>query len=111
MDAMTGGRYSKLTLTENLTLLTAAQGEDVLREAMWRSDGTMDQLYFSARRAVAEILMPKAPLILDDALVRFDDRRLRTAMELLESQGQEKQILLFTCQSREEAALSKNRSH
>ena len=111
MDAMTGGRYSKLTLTENLTLLTAAQGEDVLREAMWRSDGTMDQLYFSARLAVAEILMPKAPLILDDALVRFDDRRLRTAMELLESQGQEKQILLFTCQSREEAALLQNRRH
>ena len=111
MEAMTGGRYSKLTLTENLTLLTAAHGEDVLRDAMWRSDGTMDQLYFSARLAVAEILMPKAPVILDDALVRFDDRRHRGAMELLEKQGQEKQILLFTCQGREEAALSKNRSH
>ena len=44
-------------------------------------------------------------MILDDALVRFDDRRLKRALEVLEELGEEKQILLFTCQEREREAL------
>ena len=66
----------------------------------------MDQLYLSLRLAVAQTLTQEAPLILDDALVRFDDRRLKRALEVLEELGEEKQILLFTCQTRERKALS-----
>ena len=61
----------------------------------------MDQLYFALRLAVAEELTPDAPLILDDALVRFDDRRLKNAMVVLGDAAQSKQVILFTCQSRE----------
>ena len=75
--------------------------EPVLREAMWRSDGTVDQLYLALRLAVAEELTPHAPLVLDDALVRFDDQRLAAALEVLGEISQTRQILLFTCQSRE----------
>ena len=110
LQTMTDGRYDKLTLTEDLTLLAASREENGVRPVLWRSDGTADQLYLSLRLAVAKLLTPQAPLILDDALVRFDDRRLRAAMKLLEDQGAEKQILLFTCQSRERCALEENRS-
>ena len=106
LQAMTEGKYDRLTLTEDLTLLAASREENMVRPAVWRSDGTSDQLYLALRLAVAKLVTPQAPLILDDALVRFDDRRLRAAMGLLKAQGAEKQILLFTCQSREEAALS-----
>lgn len=109
MQTMTDGKYNRLTLTENLDLLAAGQGEDTVRQTQWRSDGTADQLYLSLRLAVAKILLPDAPVILDDALVRFDDTRHHRAMELLEAQGKDKQILLFTCQSREETALSEIR--
>jgi uncharacterized protein YhaN len=51
---------------------------------------------------VAESLTPNAPLILDDALVRFDDERLRLAMELLKQEAAKKQVILFTCQGREQ---------
>ena len=55
-----------------------------------------------ARLAAAQALMPQTPIILDDALIRFDDRRLEKAVELLKELGKERQILLFSCQGREE---------
>ncbi len=99
--ALTHGRYTRLTLAEDLGLHTCAEGEDTLRASLWRSDGTVDQLYFALRLAVAEELTPEAPLILDDALVRFDDERARRAMDILRRTAQNKQVILFTCQSRE----------
>ena len=103
LTQMTGGRYRKLTLDEDLALQTGAEGEDTLRPALWRSDGTMDQLYLCLRLAAAEALMPEAPLILDDALVRFDDARMRSAVEILKALSADKQVIVFTCQGRESA--------
>ena len=98
---LTGGRYDRLTLSEDLRLNAGAQEEDTLRSYLWRSDGTVDQLYLALRLAVAEELTPDAPLILDDALVRFDDRRLTAALEILREEANTRQVILFTCQSRE----------
>ena len=99
--AMTDNRYNKLTMDQDLGLLAGAENEDILRSALWRSDGTADQLYLALRLAVATELMPRAPLVLDDALVRFDDVRLKAAVDLLKDEGRRKQVILFTCQSRE----------
>ena len=99
--SMTDNRYNKLTMDQNLGLLAGAENEDILRSALWRSDGTADQLYLALRMAVAAELTPRAPLILDDALVRFDDVRLKAALELLKDEGRRKQVILFTCQGRE----------
>ena len=41
------------------------------------------------------------PLILDDALLAFDDERLHKTLDYLAQLGKQRQILLFTCQSRE----------
>ena len=41
--------------------------------------------------------------VLDDALANFDDSRAALALECLEELGEERQILLFTCHSRERA--------
>lgn len=101
ISAMTGGRYHSLTMGEDFSLRAGAGEENTLRETLWRSDGTMDQLYLALRLAVAEELTPEAPLILDDAFVRFDDQRMTAAVELLREMGEKKQILCFTCQSRE----------
>ncbi len=98
---LTGDRYQRITLSEDLSLQTAAQNEDTLTELRRRSDGTVDQLYLALRLAVAEELTPEAPLILDDALVRFDDTRLAAAMDILKEEAQTKQVILFTCQERE----------
>jgi uncharacterized protein YhaN len=98
---LTDGRYERLSLQEDLSLLAAAEGEDTLHSTLWRSDGTVDQLYLALRLAVAEELTPEAPLVLDDALVRFDDTRLKTALDILREEAEHKQVLVFTCQGRE----------
>ena len=100
-SALTDGRYNRLNLGQDLSVNVGAEGEDTLHAALWRSDGTIDQLYLALRLAVAEELTPDAPLVLDDALVRFDDVRLKTAMNILRDASKTKQILLFTCQERE----------
>ena len=105
LGKMTGGRYDRLRLGEDLSLRAGAEQEDTLREVLWRSDGTVDQLYLALRLAVSGELTPQAPLILDDALVRFDDGRLKAALEILRAEAESRQVLLFTCQSREKELL------
>ena len=100
---LTGGRYTRLSLGEDLSIQAGAENEDTLYSALWRSEGTVDQLYLALRLAVAEELTPDAPLVLDDALVRFDDARLQQAIDILKAEAETRQVILFTCQSREYA--------
>ena len=68
------------------------------------SQGAADQLYLAVRLAVCQLCLPgedPAPLVLDDALVTFDDRRMALALDALAELDRERQILLFTCQHRE----------
>ena len=101
LSAMTGGRYHSLTMGEDFSLQAGAGEEDTLRDCLWRSDGTVDQLYLALRLAVAEELTPETPLILDDALVRFDDTRMKAAVEILKTMAENRQVICFTCQGRE----------
>ena len=98
---LTGGTYSRITIGEDLTMMAAREGEATMRSPNWRSEGTGDQMYLALRLAVWEELSGESPLILDDALVRFDQGRMERAMELLEELSRERQILLFSCQDRE----------
>ena len=41
------------------------------------------------------------PIVLDDALANFDDLRCAAALRWLKQEAQHRQILLFTCHSRE----------
>lgn len=102
---LTGNRYNRLTLGADLSLSAATADEDTLHTAIWRSEGTIDQLYLALRLAVAEELTPDAPMVLDDAFVRFDDKRLAAAMDILKEESQSKQVILFTCQGREKQHL------
>lgn len=103
---LTGGRYTALSFTRQFQAL--AQGEAGLKSARLLSQGTADQVYLALRLALSLLALPggdPAPLILDDALVAFDDHRLKLALDLLGDLARERQVLLFTCQSRERLAL------
>ena len=41
------------------------------------------------------------PIVLDDALANFDDERCAAALRWLRQEAERRQILLFTCHSRE----------
>ena len=99
---ITQGRYDRLTLSDDLSLHTSAQGENALHSVLWRSQGTADQLYLCLRLAMAQAMAPGAPLVLDDALAHFDDDRAQAALGVLKELAQDRQIVLMTCHSREE---------
>lgn len=101
IGSMTGGRYDRLTLAEDLSIRAGAQQEDTLHSVRWRSSGTADQLYLALRLAVAEELTPESPLILDDALARCDDDRMKAVLGILREMSQTRQVILFSCQQRE----------
>ena len=101
LSCLTGGVYNKISIGEDLSVLAARDSETTLRSPSWRSEGTGDQMYLALRLAVWDILSPESPLILDDALVRFDQTRMERAMDLLAELGEKRQILLFSCQDRE----------
>lgn len=57
---------------------------------------------------MAQLVFPPehtCPLILDDALLSFDDTRLSLALDCLLELAQTRQVLLFTCRDREAQAL------
>lgn len=97
-SALTGGKYSALTLSRDFSAM--AGGEDS-RSALYLSAGTVDQLYLSVRLALCRLTVPGAPILLDDALCAFDDGRMTLALDTLREMAGERQILLFSCHSRE----------
>lgn len=106
---LTGGKYESVLLDRTFSAQAGETGESVSHDAQLLSLGTLDQLYLAVRLAICESVLPAddpPPIVLDDALVRFDDERCRAALELLLEESKSRQILLFTCQHRESAYLS-----
>ncbi len=104
LKTLTGGRYQRLLMDREMNLSAAAQKEGTALPAAWRSEGTVDQMYLALRLAVAQVLLPHAPLILDDVFVRFDEGRLSAALELLSRE--QRQVIVFSCQEREKRWIS-----
>ena len=105
---LTGGKYNKVLLNRDMAPSAQEAGGMLPRQAALLSQGTADQLYLAVRLAICQMVLPAeqaAPILLDDALVTFDDNRLAAALDYLAELGAERQILLFTCQSREARCL------
>jgi len=101
---LTGGKYNRVTLDR--TMAPSVQGtEDILpHEGTQLSQGTIDQLYLAVRLALCDLVLPEenaVPVLMDDALVNFDDQRMAAALDYLLEAAERRQILLFTCQRRE----------
>ena len=101
-SAITDGKYRSLE-TDRQRGITVWDGERKI-PAGRLSRGTVEQIYFCIRMAAAEILTEEPlPLILDDVFAFYDDKRLESVLKWLS--GQEKQVIIFTCHSREKELL------
>lgn len=101
---LTGGRYNKVVLDRSMTPSAQEAGQLLPHEADLLSQGAADQLYLAVRLAICEMVLPAenaVPILLDDALVNFDDERMASALDYLLELSSQRQILLFTCQRRE----------
>ena len=101
-SAITDGKYRSLE-TDRQRGITVWDGERKI-PAGRLSRGTVEQIYFCIRMAAAEILTEEpVPVILDDVFAFYDDKRLESVLKWLSEQG--KQVIIFTCHSREEELL------
>lgn len=101
---LTDGRYSGVVLDRSFQLSAEPAGDPFYRDAQLLSAGTADQLYLAVRLAICELVLDEetsVPIILDDALTNFDDDRCATALKWLKEESKRRQIILFTCHSRE----------
>ncbi len=101
---LTGGRYESLSLNRDMEGAATQAGDVLPHSALALSTGTADQLYFALRLAVCDLCLPSeegVPLVLDDALLAFDQTRMERALDLLCDLAQHRQIILFSCHSRE----------
>lgn len=102
---ITGGRYERLAADENLRIGLLSQGKRTAIEQI--SQGTLEQVYFALRMAVAELLYDEEyPVILDDTFAFYDDLRLERTLKWLA--GCRRQVILFSCQKREEEIMKRN---
>lgn len=108
MAAMTDGAYDMVSFDREFNFTAARTGE-AEHGAEYLSTGTSAQLYLAVRLAICLLALSEeesCPIILDDALLGFDDKRAKAALELLKELSKERQIILFTCQSREKMLIN-----
>ncbi|MCQ2455048.1 MAG: AAA family ATPase [Clostridia bacterium] len=96
---LTGGKYGNLTVSKSLQMNVEDKNIFGMREIDYLSLGTFEQAMLSLRLAICSLIGEKGttPVMLDDALSNYDDRRTETALEFLSEFSKTNQVLLFTC--------------
>lgn len=107
LSELTEGRYTHLALDEKMQIRINTPSHLLYLHQV--SYGTMNQVYFALRMAAGNLLSHgrPVPIILDEAFAMYDDERLMEALRWLDSCG--RQVILFTCQTREKVLLDRIR--
>lgn len=108
LSRLTGGRYREVSLDRELDASATEEGGVLPRRGPVPVQGDSGSNLSGGAPAVYDLCLKErqAPLVLDDALAAFDDRRMALALDLLVRLAEDRQILLFTCQGREAACLA-----
>jgi len=105
LGEITGGRYTNVFI--DVDLQVKINTPEKLLAIHQVSRGTMEQIYFALRMAVAEMLCKGEvmPIILDETFAMYDEVRLTQTLRWLYKS--KKQVILFTCHKREAEILAK----
>lgn len=102
--AFTGNQYTSFITDEKLNCKVDYYNKYIPVEEL--SNGAEAQMNLALRLTVGDVLLKdyELPLVFDDAFVYYDDERL--AGTLMEIGKRTEQIIIFTCQNREETILN-----
>lgn len=104
LKEITNGKYEMLLIDEKLKMSLYAENRRISLDQVSR--GTIEQIYFALRMAASEILHEEEyPVVLDDTFVFYDDVRLENTLRWLIKNR--RQVLIFTCQKREQEFLNR----
>lgn len=97
---ITDDKYQDLRMDDTIATRLNTKDKIIYKEQV--SKGTADEINFSVRMAFLDLFFQeeKMPVILDDAFVMYDDKRLAKVLQYLYLE--KRQVLLFTCHTREE---------
>ncbi|MFH1472459.1 MAG: AAA family ATPase [Nanoarchaeota archaeon] len=99
LKEITNGKYSDLKIEEDtLNIMIKAPEIKEYVDVFYLSQGARDQLYFTLRTVMSDLLSGNAaiPLILDDPFHNFDDTRLSKTITTLKQIAKNKQIILIS---------------
>jgi hypothetical protein len=101
---LTEGRYHSITTAVDEARLDIHERDGGVWKPERLSRGTREQVFLALRLALVRDLGRHdvtLPVVMDDALVNFDDTRARSAarvlVEFLAEQGSDRQMLVLTC--------------
>ena len=102
LEKLTGGRYRQITAVADEAVLMIEDNDGIHWQPERLSRGTREQVFLALRLALVADLERagvRLPLIMDDALVNFDDERARYAAETLVHFASERgrQMFVLSC--------------
>lgn len=102
--SFTGNHYTSFITDENLNCKVDYYNKYIPVEEL--SNGAEEQMKLALRMSVGDVLLKdyELPLVFDDAFVYYDDERLAETFAAIRERKE--QIIIFTCQSREETILN-----
>jgi len=97
LQKITRGKYNKISIRRE-DLAVFVEVPDRMLNVALLSQGTKDQLYFSLRIALSELLSGgrNLPLLFDESFYTSDEKRLRETIAVLQEIAQTTQVILFT---------------
>ncbi|MCX8128908.1 MAG: AAA family ATPase [Clostridia bacterium] len=101
---ITGGRYRDLRADSSFVLKAIAPETGDVVSVSALSGGTVDQMYLALRVAMSDMVVQageRLPFIMDEIFAQYDDTRTRETLAFLKGLSEQRQIILFTCKSRE----------
>ena len=103
---LTNDKYNDVMVSDSYEI--KVKDKNSILSGEFLSNGANDQLYISLRLAFISMLYKEGevPVILDDAFVQYDDRRISHILEIL-TRNSFGQLIIFTCQNREKEILDK----
>ncbi len=106
LSQITNGRYTRLLIDDSLNITLERNHAAVSLDGL--SCSTLDQVYLSLRVACIRFFWPEEPmpLLLDESFALYDADRIAETLRWL-SESYPGQVLLFTCQHREEDIMKK----
>lgn len=103
LSKITDYKYSDIKIDDKLNL--RLNTDTKLINTSQLSNGTVDEIYFSVRMAFLDLFFKeeKMPVILDEAFVMYDEKRLINTLKYLYES--DRQVIILTCHKREEELL------
>jgi uncharacterized protein YhaN len=95
-----GRRYEEVKIDPDFQIWVREPDSGELRASDGLSRGTQDQIYFSMRFGVLDLVSAEeepCPSLLDEPFAAYDRVRLTEAFEILASEALRRQLILFTC--------------